>query len=480
MKKLFIFATAAIAFASCSESDLGNIAQENTLEQATAVSFGTYMGESATRAGTTGSITTESLQTGGTHATDGFAVFAFNTGSSNWATAGSSTAPNFMYNQQVKYSGSTWTYDPIKYWPNGIDAANAENTPSNTATDGDTPKLSFFAYAPYVAATASNGVVTPAENGIIGLTANNVNGDPKVTYKFKSGSLKEADNVDLLWGLAGATGYSQANGTDISDLTVGTNYNVDITKTNTDEKIKFYFKHALAKIGGATSTTTSGLKVVADIDDNGSGLTGNGSVDPKTLITINSITIANGTSGSTSTVKGGGVFDIATGTWDLTTEASDPIEFSNVYKSDDETTSKNAVIWEPATSPTYNGGWPIAGVQTGTAQNVFSDVTDAIYVIPGAEQTLTVTVQYTVRTNDANLAAGKTEVVQTITNNVNIGALESNKAYTLVMHLGLTSIKFAAEVAQWNSNDGETPTETTPSVIWLPSNVVPTPVTQAP
>lgn len=478
MKKLFIFATAAIAFASCSESDLGNIAQENTLEQATAVSFGTYMGESATRAGTTGSITTASLQTG-THAADGFAVFAFNTGTSNWETAGSSTAPNFMYNQQVTYSGGNWTYDPIKYWPNGIDAANAANTPSNTATDGGTPKLSFFAYAPYVAATASTGVVTPAENGIIGLTANNVNGDPKVTYKFKSGSLTETDNVDLLWGLAGTTGYSQANNSPISGLTVGTDYNVDITKTNTDEKIKFYFKHALAKIGGATSTTASGLKVVADIDDNGSGLTGNGTVDSKTLITINSITIANGTSGSpaTSTVKGGGVFDIATGTWDLTTTASDPIEFSNVYASDDATTSKNAAIWEPATTPTYAGGWSMTGVQTGTAQNVFSDVTDAIYVIPGAGQTLTVTVQYTVRTNDANLAAGKTEVVQTITNNVNIGALESNKAYTLVMHLGLTSIKFAAEVAQWNSNDGTTPTETTPSVIWLPSNVVSASVT---
>ena len=474
MKKLFIFATAAIAFASCSESDLGNIAQENTLEQATAVSFGTYMGESATRAGTTGSITTASLQTG----TDGFAVFAFNTGTSNWATAGSSTKPNFMYNQQVRYKATSekWEYEPLKYWPNGIDAANAE-TPSNTATDEGTPKLSFFAYAPHVAATQSTGAVTENTFGITALTGNSESGDPKVTYKFKNGNLKEADNVDLLWGLAGATGYSQANNSPISGLTVGTDYNVDITKTNTDEQIKFYFKHALAKIGGATSTTTSGLKVVADIDDNGSGLTGSGTVDSKTLITINSITIANGTSGATSTVKGGGVFDIATGTWDLTTTASDPIEFSNVYASNDATTSKNADVWEPATTPTYDGGWSMTGVRTGEAQNVFSDVTDAIYVIPGAGQTLTVTVQYTVRTNDANLEAGKTEVVQTITNNVNIGALESNKAYTLVMHLGLTSIKFAAEVAQWNSDNGTTPTETTPSVIWLPSNVVPAPVT---
>lgn len=58
---------------------------------------------------------------------DKFGIFAF---------YGSSTEPNFMYNQQVTYNGTAWTYSPIKYWPT-----------SNNAT------LTFYAYYPYKAST---------------------------------------------------------------------------------------------------------------------------------------------------------------------------------------------------------------------------------------------------------------------------------------------------------------------------------------
>lgn len=43
-----------------------------------------------------------------------------------------STAPDFMYNQEMTFNGTDWTYSPVKYWPNNQD-----------------DKLKFWAYYPY-------------------------------------------------------------------------------------------------------------------------------------------------------------------------------------------------------------------------------------------------------------------------------------------------------------------------------------------
>lgn len=66
----------------------------------------------------------------GTH----FGVFAYYTGTSNWNSVKGNTTSNFMYNQEVVFDGSSYTYAPVKYWPN------------NT---GD--KVTFLAYSPYSA-----------------------------------------------------------------------------------------------------------------------------------------------------------------------------------------------------------------------------------------------------------------------------------------------------------------------------------------
>ena len=58
-----------------------------------------------------------------------FGVFAFySTG--NIGNLAPNNKPNFMSNEDVHYDGSTYTYAPVKYWPN-------------------TGRLSFWAYAPY-------------------------------------------------------------------------------------------------------------------------------------------------------------------------------------------------------------------------------------------------------------------------------------------------------------------------------------------
>ena len=123
-----------------------------------------------------------------------------------------------------------------------------------------------------------------------------------------------------------------------------------------------------------------------------------------------------------------------------------------------------------AAGGTYDSGatsWNPKGVKTGTAINVFQDgIGDPFYLIPGAEQTLTISVTYTVRTYDTNLNGNYSTVTQTITNDVKITPAV-NKFYTIVLHLGLTSVKFTASVTDWDAA-----TDTEKKEVWLPSNVV--------
>ena len=100
----------------------------------------------ATRAGYAGSMTTGKLKDIDA-TTNGFGVFAYYTGTNtynagtNWKdqttnddasiriAKQSNTAANFMFNQQVKWNAdlgdsyiTKWTYTPLKYWPNEVQA----------------------------------------------------------------------------------------------------------------------------------------------------------------------------------------------------------------------------------------------------------------------------------------------------------------------------------------------------------------------
>ena len=410
----------------------------------------------------------------------GFGVFGYQINNNTWNTYGSSATPNFMYNQQVKWNSTseTWEYTPIKYWPNGTDAANASGAPSNTATSTNTDKLNFFAYAPYVALsnadlsgvgiTKINGYAQKGGTAAAGETpakGNQKTGDPTVEYKLSTSDLHTAANVDLLWGLRGAATYSQTSGTP-STGTVGSDYNLDLTKQTVSEKVAFQFKHALAKIGGK-----SGLKIVADIDGNGAGLGGFGSLDPNTCITVRSITINN--KGSED-FKESGTFDLATGTWSsLTNAASQPANgtlINEEISSGDGKITMNTEIYKADGTPTYSSStWSPFGVTT-TAKDVYAtEGQDAFYLIPGSSVTLTVAINYDITTYDENVNGNYVKINQTITNDVtvDIPATATNKFYTLVLHLGLTSVKFSASVADWD-NAGAGAVEE----VWLPSNVV--------
>jgi len=558
-KHLFFAATAALALASCS-SDSVDFTQADVLQAQddNSVQFDTYMGKT----GTTRAVVDKSYLKGAIGNADGegitelkkarFGVFAYQTtdnyDNTNPTTSPSNIAPNFMYNQEVWFDNATggpnaWVYSPVKYWPNGIDAANAAGAPSNTAKSDNNDRLSFFAYAPYkamadfttpgtgtpgtefpsVLVAGSNFKTASGTNGIIAMTTNEFTGNVWVKYLMPNANQNEA--VDLLWGTNGKATYTETDGANPSLPAIGKGYNMNLTKQIVGEKVKFLFKHALAKIGGATSTSTesftgdpakSGFKVVVDVDgnngDNQNSFLGSDFINNKTLVTLKEVKIQDGKSASDDpnvSVTGkesnwyqSGWFNIERGTWDITGATKGATYNVTANSTDNDlsntTYTLNEKIKEAASYGKYDSGnakvlkdaagaeWSTSnptGV-TATAQDLFcNENVPGLMVIPGGPSTLYVTVDYVVRTADPNLATGYTEVEQKITNEVSLASLESNKYYTIIMHLGLTSVKFEAVVADWETNDdgtfdenghytpgvGSTPNETK---VWLPSNVV--------
>ena len=218
MKKNFLAMTAlaAMLFAGCTSSD--DLTTRETItkanEAATPINFGTYMGKTSTRAtvGKQGDMTTstlKALQTDG----GGFGVFAYYTGASNWSTAGTSTIPNFMYNQQVSWSSDHWTYSPVKYWPNNNNPADG----SGATGSQDKNYLSFFAYAPY-----DDNI-----SYITGFSANNATGAPTVDYTWG------AEN-DLLYAVQ--TDRYKYDSNDAND------------NGRVGDVVSFMFRHALVKV----------------------------------------------------------------------------------------------------------------------------------------------------------------------------------------------------------------------------------------
>jgi hypothetical protein len=131
---------------ACSSEELSNteVAQQNNAEEA--VAFSIYTPRTVTRAGLAEEITTASLKIG-IHKDAGFGVFGYYTDGEDYASA--NTYPNFMYNQQVKWDGSLWKYEPVKYWPNEY---------GQSAISDDIDRVTFFSYAPWITVTPSTGV----------------------------------------------------------------------------------------------------------------------------------------------------------------------------------------------------------------------------------------------------------------------------------------------------------------------------------
>lgn len=468
-------AVALFLFVACSgENDL--TAETPTAQQketpSNAIGFDAYLNRTTTRAGWAGELNLTNLQS------TGFGVFAYYGDGDLYSE---NLVPNFMYNQHVTYAISTdkWTYEPVKYWPNEF---------GSSAVSVGVDRVSFFAYAPYVAVEPSSGLLTSdydgttteklTEMGITWLSRNGKGGDPYVRYVT---SFESAKCVDLCYGLAAENFTSSVDGGDgINNVKKGQPY-LNVAKPTTDSRIKFDFKHALAK-----------LKVQVDADVDVASHSDGGDPDVvggMTRVWVRSITFEG--------VSQRGFLNMRTGAWHEVMDGK-KISHATVTIYDGRRDGSEAIsddTYEEITgfnSALVQSGVYTTDVATGTTfpyttftstttgvteeyKDLF-DGTGELMVIPANEQ-LKVTIVYDVETADATLpnylSDGKTKgstIENKITKAITLGGnplkLESGNAYTINLHLGLNSVKFDATVSGWDAGNGSDADNT-----WLPENV---------
>ena len=292
------------------------------------------------------------------------------------------------------------------------------------------------------------------------------------------------------------------------------------------------------------STLTNGLMVVLDIDKDGAELGGNlddytvltagGTLesDPRvksewnrynTKVTINKIELNSSrelkedqlaafetarNSGErfdwttyTIELRNQGTLNLASGVWSLlekvgTSDYSqevvpatgDPAEDAKVQGGllSEEISEPADYKDRPAADKYTKLGYELLPIGVTTVpKNVYENEAQPFVFIPGTRPVITISVTYTVRSYDEKLADSYSEVTQKITKRLYItDPVQLNKQYNILMHLGLTSIKFEATVDDWDVATTSTGTTHDPETgeevetfeeevehIWLPRNV---------
>lgn len=177
----------------------------------------------------------------------------------------------------------------------------------------------------------------------------------------------------------------------------------DLTKQTVSGKVAFNFAHALSKV------SFSHQAVVDAIDPTTNALASG------TTIKLNSITIAG------NTIYKSGVFDFAAGTWASQTAGTATTD-------DISATGLNANVTETLT-----------------------DLSDEYFLIPGANQSMKITVNYDVTTTDTAYSAGKVVTNNNIYKTATM-TLAAGTAYKIKLLLGLTSVKFnVTAISEWGT-----------------------------
>lgn len=430
MKKFFYLAIATVAtLASCSSDE--NIAAPEVAAEAAgdAVSFGVYTQTSRS-----------AIENYGTVKKNGFGVFAFSQMTEDIASyTKQNYMPDFMYNQNVKYneSQSVWEYAPIKYWPNNPGA-----------------KLSFYAYAPYFEQFNNDVYVyTPESNDysnedsivkdknvrlILGYDAMG----PAIEYTRSSVA---TEGVDLLWG---------ADKKLVTAATTPLIAPVNYEKQKVDEKIEFTFKHAMSRLyfNVQVFSDQSGIVAVPD------GTPATNPLEKDTKIVIQKVELIGNFANK-------GTLRLYDGTWKIekgdysnlvfekgmghfSKAVEDSLELADAQKEIDLLVGKS--------------------LDNGTVLPE-DEIDNFVMVMPGASFYIQIT--YDVITTDPNNPKNSSKVTNVIkstdTNvafNPNDGfaggeagkyKLEAGKAYNFHLNIGMTTVKFDAEVEDWKSLDQE-------------------------
>ena len=448
MKRLLLVSLAvAVLLASCSIKVDSTDEPKNREVDPTAIGFGVYMKRGVTtKAGYAGELNTDKLKGDA----GGFGVFSYY---GNGAMYNETMKPDFMYNQQVEFtSNNVWEYSPIKYWPNEFGEAAG-----NEVAD----RLSFFAYAPYVAVTPSTGIVTDVndEDGILGMTRNISAGDPQVMYGAR---LQPGGGVDLCWGVAANDFTSSVDGNN-NNIRKGHPF-INLIKPKTGDKISFEFNHALTQLN---------VQIDADIDVESHATS---TLDAQTRIYVRSVTFTGFTTRGSLNLNseaGNPAWSDISGTGRLRREPvtvydgrSDGLEGQPTARDINEipaTLSPKIIQSSPFSTQNVDGvtNEPVNMFSYADPSNSVADVKDPIMVIPIVGVPVSVTIVYDIETADPNLAGylsdGVTHGVSTenkITKTIQMDGrnmtLEAGKRYIIGLHLGLTSVKFDAQVADWD------------------------------
>lgn len=433
--------------------DSAEVQPSNPEQEQQPVSFNAYVNRNTTRAGYAGSLDLATLKETGNGKANGFGVFAYYTDNHVYSQT---SLPDFMYNQQVVWQAAspsaeegTWTYTPIKYWPNekGSDGSH------------ETDRLTFFAYAPYVEVNTTTGRVTDnSTTGIVALSRPIDSGDPYVRYCV---SMTPSESVDLCWG---------------------TPHPDEIKPTTLNSPISFNFRHALAALN---------VQIDADVDvathtDPGNPLDGNTRIYVRSItfrgfaekgqlnlystthpiwnnqdcdcdVTSQPITIYDGrrdgregvSASLNETRMGLNPNIVQSGAYSLSTDPT-PVFTSTTPG----VTNTKVNLFDVST-------WPYDNPAAPTEPEVKAALAAPIYVIPTNEP-MEVTIVYDVETYDEKLANqylsdGQTHG-STIENNLTATikatgdapiTMEAGKKYTISLHLGMTSVKVDASVTPW-------------------------------
>lgn len=352
-----------------------------------AVEFGTYLGRSAlTRA-----VTIDNDNVGGY----GFGVNAWYTGLIPFEDfVSDNPQPDFMNNTRVCNDGGGWIYSPLKYWP---------NNPNEL--------LSFVAYAPYNMLEDSDGNVSRNDNIMVDGTV--------LTYKVAN-EVKE--QVDLLWS-------------DNEEYRT-----IDMERQSVDDKVTFYFRHALSKI-------TFTVEAAVDEVEAGSNV-----LDENTEVFVRKVALIGPDDIFTETegwLTDGGPFyvsgklDLVTGGWSDKSPGQRFLFTSTHFVDEKELKLDSTNSSEP---------------------QILLNADSYLMVIPDDGDGATgfkVYIEYDVVTVDPDATADYDDS-STITNRITSDEAISidflpGKAYNLNLILGMTSAKFDVNVNDWVDEENGNP-----------------------
>ena len=356
-----------------------------------------------------------------------FGVFGYLTEAGDFSDA---SKPNFMYNQKVEWDGTNWTYSPVKYWPNEfaatVEAGHTAGTPSD--------KVSFFAYAPYIA-TADLPADPSTATGILSITSNDVAGAPVLEYRANT----TGTGIDLMWGVARYDYMSR----DSKIVDAGFAFKNLIKPTKENEKIPFHFRHALAQFGATIQVYEQ------------SGETFD-AANTKVMVEEVELISADGTSSIFNTY-GKLSLDNTVANQPLWSEQSGDITNYNYASAD-----INDAIRFNATTPT--GTATVYSVQTGagvtTAKTSLTNSGKGAMFVPGGSHSFKVRVKYHVITKDDPVNGGCAHITNDITSD-EISAFTMTAGTTSILNikLGLREVKFNVSVEAWGVQDDGDQTE---------------------